>query len=167
MLFSAALSTQRVDRRPSWRARELLLVDPRRRLRPAVRAAEHARRRTRAQGTGVVSVLRNVTDLRARDARRSRRTTARCASPRRRCAPSAIGSNLIIDSVADPIIVTDPAGDIVLMNAPAERLFTVPPTADARTRSARVQANDAHFSSFVSERARRAAGEQRVGARSR
>ena len=36
--------------------------------------------------------------------------------------------DLIIDSVADPILVTDQEGDIVLMNAPAERLFTVPPT---------------------------------------
>ena len=30
---------------------------------------------------------------------------------------------LIIDSVADPILVTDQEGDIVLMNEPAERLF--------------------------------------------
>ena len=34
--------------------------------------------------------------------------------------------DLIIDSVADPILVTDPEGDIVLMNEPAERLFNVP-----------------------------------------
>ena len=33
--------------------------------------------------------------------------------------------DLIIDSVADPILVTDPAGALVMMNAPAERLFTV------------------------------------------
>ena len=31
--------------------------------------------------------------------------------------------NLIIDSVADPIIVTDQAGGTMLMNAPAEELF--------------------------------------------
>ena len=33
--------------------------------------------------------------------------------------------------MADPIIVTDPSGATVLMNAPAEELFTVPPDADA------------------------------------
>jgi signal transduction histidine kinase len=57
--------------------------------------------------------------------------------------------NLIIDSVADPIIVTDPVGGTVLMNNPAEELFTV--HADAGDISLRtVQANDAHFSSFIS-----------------
>ena len=57
--------------------------------------------------------------------------------------------NLIIDSVADPIIVTDPSGETVLMNAPAEELFTVAPAAQAFAQRA-VQANDAHFSSFIS-----------------
>ena len=57
--------------------------------------------------------------------------------------------DLIIDSVADPILVTDSAGALVLMNAPAERLFTVPPGAPPE-HAQRVRANDAHFSSFVS-----------------
>ena len=35
--------------------------------------------------------------------------------------------DLIIDSVADPILVTDSAGALVMMNAPAERLFAVRP----------------------------------------
>ena len=51
--------------------------------------------------------------------------------------------------MADPIIVTDQSGATVLMNAPAEELFTV--AADAQRRRQRnVQANDAHFSSFIS-----------------
>jgi signal transduction histidine kinase len=51
--------------------------------------------------------------------------------------------------VADPIIVTDPIGETVLMNAPAEELFTVSPEApDSAERL--VQSNDAHFSSFIS-----------------
>ena len=51
--------------------------------------------------------------------------------------------------MADPIIVTDPEGDIVLMNEPAERMFTVPPNpTDAAQR--RVRANGAHLTSFVS-----------------
>src|SRR2546428_334366 len=57
--------------------------------------------------------------------------------------------DLIIDSVADPILVTDPNANIVMLNAPAERLFTVDPAAGAEARRT-VQANDAHFSGFVS-----------------
>jgi signal transduction histidine kinase len=55
----------------------------------------------------------------------------------------------VIDSVADPILVTDPGGNIVMMNAPAERLF-VAADGDSEEAHRQVQANDAHFSSFVS-----------------
>ena len=57
--------------------------------------------------------------------------------------------NLIIDSVADPIIVTDQEGKIALMNHPSERLFTVLPDAGEAAKRV-VQANDAHFTSFIS-----------------
>ena len=56
--------------------------------------------------------------------------------------------NLIIDSVADPIVVTDAGGATSLMNKPAERLFTIPAQASA-IEQRWVQANDAHFSSFI------------------
>jgi signal transduction histidine kinase len=56
--------------------------------------------------------------------------------------------NLIIDSVADPIVVTDAAGATSLMNEPAERLFTIPQRA-SEIEQRWVQANDAHFSSFI------------------
>ncbi|HLL53095.1 MAG TPA: histidine kinase, partial [Myxococcaceae bacterium] len=56
--------------------------------------------------------------------------------------------DVILDSVADPVLVSGPGGDVVLMNAPAERLFVVPPGGgpDAERR---VRANDAYFASFV------------------
>ena len=57
--------------------------------------------------------------------------------------------NLVIDSVADPIIVTDQEGEISLMNNPAERLFTIVPGAGEDAQRI-VRANDAHFTSFVS-----------------
>ena len=61
----------------------------------------------RAAGHGVVSILRNVTDLR-RAKRGDRGELPHAAHRRGRGrAPSATGSNLIIDSVADPILVTD------------------------------------------------------------
>src|SRR4030095_4860390 len=46
-------------------------------------------------------------------------------------------------------LVTDPGGSTVMMNAPAEYLFTAPESATADVQRI-VQANDAHFSSFVS-----------------
>src|SRR6185369_14704175 len=57
--------------------------------------------------------------------------------------------DLVIDSVADPILVTDPGGNTVMMNAPAEHLFTAPEVSSEEAQRL-VQANDAHFSSFVS-----------------
>jgi signal transduction histidine kinase len=97
---------------------------------------------------GVVCVLRNVTDLgRATQAlgesyRRLRASEQEARSERLRL-------DLILDSVAEPIILTDPAGGTVLMNDPAERLFAVPPdSGEAPLRRSRT--NNAHFSSFLS-----------------
>ncbi|TSC34009.1 PAS domain-containing sensor histidine kinase [Corallococcus sp. Z5C101001] len=98
----------------------------------------------------VVSVLRNVTDLgRATQAlgesyRRLRATEREARSERHRL-------DRVLDSVADPIILTDPAGGMVMMNDPAERLFAWPheegPSSEATER--RVRANAALFASFL------------------
>jgi PAS domain S-box-containing protein len=97
--------------------------------------------------TAVVSVLRNVTDLgRARQEleanyRRMMEAEAQMRTERNRL-------DLLVDSVGDPIIVTDPAGDILMTNAPAERFFTAHDGGKDAQR--RVQSNVAQFSSFVS-----------------
>ena len=70
--------------------------------------------------------------------------------------------DLIIDSVADPILVTDPAGALVMMNTPAERLFSVRGST-VPEHGVRVQANDAHFSAFVSNLLFASEGERRRG----
>ncbi|MFB1481239.1 ATP-binding protein [Corallococcus sp. RDP092CA] len=103
----------------------------------------------------VVSVLRNLTDLgRATQAlgesyRRLRATEREARSERHRL-------DRVLDSVADPIILTDPTGGMVMMNDPAERLFAWPheegsasegPAGEAVLR--RVRANDALFASFL------------------
>ncbi len=99
-------------------------------------------------GTGVVSILRNVGDLRQateqieENLRRLRGAEAEVRAERDRL-------DLILDSVADPILVTNPAGAIVLMNPPAERLFTAREGSSPEEQT-RVRANDAHFSSFIS-----------------
>jgi signal transduction histidine kinase len=147
MLFSAALSQQAIDESGAVR-RELLLVSPSEgsdllfELLSSV--VQHPR-----EGTCVVSILRNVTDLRAateqieENYRRLKVAEADVRAERDRL-------DLIIDSVADPILVTDPSGKILLMNSPAERLFTAPESDETAEAERAVRSNDAHFSSFVS-----------------
>ena len=146
MLFSAALSTSAVTRSEASR-RELLLVDP---LEGSDLLFElmSSRARDERQGTYVVSILRNITDLaQAREEIEESYRTLRLAQAEVRDERHRL--ELIIDSVADPILVTDPEGDIVLMNEPAERLFSLPESAsDAEQR--RVRANGANLTSFVS-----------------
>ena len=146
MLFSAALSRQAIEESEAAR-RELLLVNPTEGtdllFELISTTVQHPR-----EGTGFVSVLRNVTDLRAateqieENYRRLKVAEADVRAERDRL-------DLVIDSVADPILVTDPAGKILLMNAPAERLFTAPATSGEDALRA-VRVNDAQFSSFVS-----------------
>jgi signal transduction histidine kinase len=146
MLFSAALSRHAIEGASAPR-HEMPLVDPvdgsdllfELMSTPATDVRE---------GAGIVSILRNVTDLQRATAeieenyRKLRQTEADARAERDRL-------DLVIDSVADPILVTDPGGNIVMMNAPAERLF-VAVDADSEEAHRQVQANDAHFSSFVS-----------------
>src|SRR5688572_4782924 len=145
MLFSAALSRTAIEA-PS-EARELLLVDPSDGSDLLFEVLSTTVEDPR-EGTGIVSVLRNITDLRrATEQIEDNYKKLRVAEGASRAERDRL--NLIIDSVADPIIVTDQAGATVLMNAPAEDLFTVEPHADSSAQRI-VQANDAHFSSFIS-----------------
>jgi signal transduction histidine kinase len=146
MLFSAALSTSAMAHTEMAR-RELLLVDP---LEGSDLLFEllSSRAKDERQGTFVVSILRNVTDLaRAKEEIEESYRTLRMSQAEVRDERHRL--ELIIDSVADPIIVTDPEGDIVLMNEPAERMFTTPPFPNEQAQR-RVQVNGAHLTSFVS-----------------
>ena len=146
MLFSAALAGRAIDRAEPTR-RELLLVDPMdgsdlffELLSTVVTDA--------SEESQVVSVLRNVSDLRtAIEAQEENYHKLRLAEAEVRAERDRL--ELVIDAVADPILVTDPAGAIVMTNAPAEQLFTVRPDTPGEV-AVRVQSNDAHFSSFVS-----------------
>jgi PAS domain S-box-containing protein len=146
MLFSAALSWTAMTEGEPVR-RELLLADAREGsdllfelMSGPVDDPQH--------GAGVVSILRNVTDLRRateeieENYRKLRSAAAEIRADRDRMS-------LLIDSVVDPILVTDPGGAIVEMNAPAERLFTAPPGREGDVAGS-IPSNDAHFSSFVS-----------------
>src|SRR6188768_2854077 len=156
MLFSAALSTSAVTDLELAR-RELLLVDP---LEGSDLLFEllSSRAKDERQGTYVVSILRNVTDLaRAKEEIEESYRTLRVAQAEVRDERHRL--DLIIDSVADPILVTDQEGDIVLMNTPAERLFNAPGI-DDESALRRVRANGANLTSFVSNVLTRS-GEQR------
>src|SRR2546425_149577 len=101
------------------------------------------------EGTCVVSILRNVTDLRAateqieENYRRLRLAEADVRAERDRL-------DLIIDSAAHPILVTDSSGKILPTNSPAERLVTAPDLDERAEAERAVRSNDAHFSSFIS-----------------
>ncbi len=144
MLLSAALAQRVIDASPAAR-RELPLVDP---IDGSDRLYELFSTPVQNPEGSVVSVLRNVTDLQhatlelEENYRKLRQAEVEVRTERDRLT-------LIIDSVADPILVTSPAGAIVHMNEPAERLFTLRHGATAQEIQ-RVRANDAHFSSHIS-----------------
>jgi len=146
MLFSAALAGRTIGTAEPLR-RELLLVDPTEGTDLLFELLSAVLPDGRP-GVRIVSVLRNVTDLRtATDELEENLRKLRLAEADARAERDRL--DLIIDAVADPIVVSDPAGAIVLMNTPAERLFTAEPGAPGET-ALRVQSNDAHLSSFVS-----------------
>jgi signal transduction histidine kinase len=145
MLFSAGLSSTAIEGTEAVR-RELPLVDP---TDGSDRLFELLSTPIATpEGLGIVSVLRNVTDLQlaaheiAENYRKIRIAEADVRAERDRL-------DLVIDSVGAPILVTDPNGALALMNAPAERLFTASARAAAEELP-RVRANHAHFSSHVS-----------------
>src|SRR5207244_12314814 len=145
MLLSSALSSKAIEETGATR-RELLLVNPVDGSDLVFELLSTVTEDPR-HGTGVVSILRNVTDLRrASEEIEENYRKMRIAEALARAESDRL--NLIIDSVADPIVVTDASGATSLMNEPAERLFTVPARASALEQRW-VQANDAHFSSFI------------------
>ncbi len=145
MLLSSALSSKAIEEATSTR-REVLLVNPIDGSDLVFELLSTVTEDSR-QGTGVVSILRNVTDLRrASEEIEENYRKMRIAEVQARAERDRL--NLIIDSVADPIVVTDAVGATSLMNEPAEHLFTMPERA-SEIEQRRVQANDAHFSSFI------------------
>jgi PAS domain S-box-containing protein len=103
----------------------------------------------------MVSVLRDVTDLRRaageleRQVQRARLAESDATRERDRL-------DLILENVADPILVTDDRSDIILMNRQAEQLFSLETPADgdrkaSTRRASAVRANDTRFTTFISD----------------
>ena len=146
MFFSAALSRTALGEGEAGR-RELLLVDPTEGSDLLFELLSTVVSDPR-EGTGIVSILRNITDLRMAT-RQIDENYAKLRAAEAEVRAERDRLNLLIDSVADPIIVVDQEGETSLMNNPAERLFTVVPGSGEDAQRI-VRANDAHFTSFVS-----------------
>jgi PAS domain S-box-containing protein len=146
LFFSSALAGRLVDDSHAS-AREVILVDPEDGS-DLLFELLTSRMSLERDTSAVVSVLRNVTDLgRARQELEENYRRLMEAQVQMRTERNRL--DLLVDSVGDPIIVTDPAGDILMTNSPAERFFTAADGASGEAQQ-RVQANVAQFSSFVS-----------------
>ena len=146
MLFSSALGRSAVEQLTPA-PRELALVDPTEGSDLLFELISTTAGDAR-MGMGIVSILRNVSDLRrATEEIQENYQKLRAAEAEVRAERDRL--DLVIDSVADPILVTDPSGNLVMMNTPAERLFAAHEKASLAEKQ-RVQANDANFTSFVS-----------------
>src|SRR6185369_8079811 len=99
----------------------------------------------------VLSVLRDVTDLR-RASRELERQVQRVRQAEIEATDERDRLNLILENVADPILVTDSLANIILMNDEAEQLFHGPTGSAHNYRvSQAVRQNDTKFTSFISD----------------
>ena len=150
LLFSSFLTRSTISGTDA-NSRELNLVDPSEggdllfevltTLLPTTLAGEKA----------MVSVLRDVTDLkRATTELEHQFQRLRQAEQKSRRERDRL--NLILENVGDPILVTDDQSNIILMNREAERLFEVAAGLVLQPRVQQdVRANDTKFSSFISD----------------
>jgi signal transduction histidine kinase len=112
------------------------------------------------EAAGIVSVLRNVSDLR-RASEEIEENDRRLSVAEAQARAESDRLNLIIDTVAAPILVTDATGSITLMNDPAERLFS-PRVPATETDQRAIQNNDQQFATFIGDMLA-AASHRRVG----
>jgi PAS domain S-box-containing protein len=162
LLYSSFLSKAVLAGGVAGGARELNLVDPMEGTDLLFEVLAHPLPVEMARRGSYLSVLRDVTDLKQaahqleRQFRRERLAEQQASRERDRL-------ELILQNVADPILVTDGKSNIILMNRQAEELFEL---TDATRRDQlmiqRVRNNDTKVTSFISDfaltldRARRA-----------
>jgi signal transduction histidine kinase len=151
LLFSSFLSRATMSGSHEEGQRELNLVDPDEGNDLLFEVLTHPIAERVGPADAVLSVLRDVTDLRRasneleRQVQRVRQAEIEATDERDRL-------NLILENVADPILVTDRAANIILMNDEAEQLFHGPTGGSRSYRvSQAVRQNDTMFTSFISE----------------
>jgi PAS domain S-box-containing protein len=162
LLYSAYLSKAVAPGAHSGGARELNLVDPNEGTDLLFEVLATPLPDEMARRGSYLSVLRDVTDLKQaahqlqRQFHRERLVEQQATRERDRL-------ELILQNVADPILVTDGKSNIILMNRQAEELFEVSDaTGRDQTMMQRIRNNDTKVTSFISDfaltkdRARRA-----------
>ncbi len=147
-LFSATVSGQTLDQGATL-GRELTLVDPIEGDEILFEMITNSATNLRTGERGSVSVLKNVTDLR-RAADEATRMLSELRNAGEQASQERDRLNLILENVANPIVVTDAAGQIILMNQPAERLLQ-PNDPLPTSRSATSYRANTKLSSFLSQ----------------
>jgi len=149
-LFTAALSTWNLQS-ATERTRELTLVDPIEGDELIFEVITSPATNYRIGSRGVVSVLKNVTDLRHVTQELSA-NIQRLQSADQEIRMERDRLDLVLRNVPNPIIVVDNTNEIVSLNAAAERLFKPPRDPLVHSRRAQVAIrNDAKFTSFLAQ----------------
>jgi len=151
LLFTSFLAKAVMTGGQSGGPRELNLVDPDEGNDLLFEVLAHPLSERVGPDDAVLSVLRDVTDLR-RAANELERQVQRVRLAEMKASSERDRLNLILENVADPILVTDERANIILMNDQAEQLFQA---TESQQRSRRqlqaVRGNDTKFTSFISE----------------
>ena len=151
LLFTSFLAKAVMTGGQSGGPRELNLVDPDEGNDLLFEVLAHPLSERVGPDDAVLSVLRDVTDLR-RAANELERQVQRVRLAEMKASSERDRLNLILENVADPILVTDERANIILMNDQAEQLFQA---SEVQQRSRRqlqaVRGNDTKFTSFISE----------------
>jgi PAS domain S-box-containing protein len=147
LLFSAYLSSAAVASEAIV-GRDLILVDPIEGSDIHFEVISTPGLNPRGERIGLVSVFRDVTDLRRANEELARNfgLLQEAESEARRERDRL---DLILEHVGHPIAVCDTSGNFILFNARAERLFQEAPGMPARARRA-VSANAVKLTSFIS-----------------
>jgi PAS domain S-box-containing protein len=147
-LFTAALSAWNLDTASRATNREVTLVDPVEGTELIYEVITMLALNHRIGERGVVSVLKDVTDIRhmteelARSAERIQTADLQIRAERDRL-------DLVLRSVPNPIIVVDNDNEILTLNAAAQHLFET--TRSSARHDQLALANDARFTSFLSQ----------------
>ena len=150
LLFTSHLSKAAMGSKETAGSRELNLVDPDEGTDLLFEVLTHELGGGEGHQAGsTVSVLRDVTDLR-RAANELERQVQRVRLAEIDAKRERDRLNLILENVADPILVTDDRSNIILMNKEAEQLFEADDS-ERWERAALVQANDTKFTTFISD----------------
>ncbi len=151
LLFTSFLSKAAMTGGQQAGPRELNLVDPDEGHDLLFEVLTHPLGERVGPEDAVLSVLRDVTDLR-RAANELERQVQRVRQAEITVRGERDRLNLVLENVADPILVTNERSNIILMNDQAEQLFNIGDSeGKSRREVAAVRGNDTKFTSFISE----------------